>query len=168
LGAYNHFRLVPALTRGKANAALAQLRSTLRIEALGLLAVVALTAVLVVVTPGRTAAEGGVVEKIVQLGDHGSVQVTVAPAKAGFNQIHLYLFDPDGRPNEIAESVTLELSLPAAQLGPITREATRAGPAHLQLNGNDLAVGGTWTIEVHARIDRFTEATGTVEVPVAG
>jgi len=168
LGAYNHLRLVPALTRGKATAALAQLRSTLRIEAVALVAVVALSAVLVVVTPGRTSAEGGVVEKVVALGDIGSVQVTVAPAKAGFNQIHLYLFDPDGRPNEIADTVTLDLSLPSAQLGPITREATRAGPAHLQLNGNDLAVGGTWTIEVHARVDRFTEATGTVEIPVAG
>lgn len=168
LGAYNHLRLVPALTRGKANAALAQLRATLRVEALALVAVLTLSAVLVVVTPGRTAAEGGVVEEVVQLGAHGSVQVTISPAKAGFNQIHLYLFDPDGRPDEIAESVTLQLSLPAAQLGPITREATRAGPAHLQLDGNDLAVGGTWTIEVRARIDRFTEATGTIEVPVAG
>ena len=40
----------------------------------------------------------------------------MAPAKAGFNQIHLYLFDPDGRPADIAESVTLDLSLPAADL----------------------------------------------------
>jgi hypothetical protein len=44
----------------------------------------------------------------------------------------------------------------------------RAGPAHLQLDGDDLAVAGTWTIEVTARLDRFTEATGTLEVPVAG
>ncbi|MEQ1786099.1 MAG: copper resistance protein CopC [Acidimicrobiales bacterium] len=168
LGAYNHFRLVPALTRGKVTAALAQLWSTLRLEVLALVVVVALTAVLVVVTPGRTSTEGGVVEEVVSLGDVGTVQLTISPAKAGFNQIHLYLFDPDGRPAEIAESVTLQLSLPAAQLGPITREAVRAGPAHLQLDGDDLAVGGTWTIEIQARVDRFTEANGTVEVQVAG
>jgi copper transport protein len=168
LGAYNHFRLVPALARGKARAALAQLATTLRLEAVALVAVVGLTAVLVVVTPGRAESEGGVVEEVVQLGDAGSVQVTISPARAGPNQIHLYLFDPDGRPAEIVESITLELSLPAAQLGPITREAVRAGPAHLQLDGDDLAVAGTWTIEVTARLDRFTEATGTLEVPVAG
>ena len=167
LGAYNHFRLVPALTRGKAKAAMTQLRATLRVEAMALVAVVALSAVLVVVTPARTEAEGGLIEETVSLGNAGSVQITVSPAKAGFNQIHLYLFDPDGRPAEIAESVTLVLSLPAAQLGPLEREATRAGPAHLQLDGNDLAVGGTWTIEVRARIDRFTEATGEIEVPIA-
>jgi copper transport protein len=168
LGAYNHFRLVPALTRGRAQAALAQLRGTLRLEVLALALVVALTAVLVVVTPGKAQTEGGVVEEVVPLGDAGSVQVTVSPAAAGFNQIHLYLFDPEGRPADIAESITVDLSLPAADLGPITRDATRAGPAHFQLDGDDLAVGGTWTIEVHARLDRFTEATGTVDVPVTG
>lgn len=168
IGAYNHYRLLPALRVGRATAALARLRSTVRIETLALVAVIALTAVLVVVTPARTESEGGVVEAIVALGDAGSVQLTISPAKAGFNQIHLDLFDPDGRPADIAESVTLELSLPAADLGPIEREAVRAGPAHLQLNGTDLALGGTWTITVQARIDRFTEATGTVEIPVAG
>ena len=78
------------------------------------------------------------------------------------------MFDPEGRPTELADSIDLELSLPAAQLGPIARTATRAGPAHAQLNGDDLAVAGRWQITVRLRIDRFTEATGTAEVPVAG
>jgi copper transport protein len=167
LGAYNHLRLVPALGRGKVTAALAQLKRTMRLEALALVGVVAITSVLVVVTPARTSVEGGPVERIIELGDLGSVQLVVAPAKAGFNQIHLYTFDPDGRPTALAESVTLELSLPAADLGPITRTATRAGPAHLQLNGDDLVVGGTWSITIRVSIDRFTEVSGTAEVPIA-
>jgi copper transport protein len=168
LGAYNHLRLVPALLRGKAKAALAQLGTTLRLEAMALVAVIGLTAVLVVVTPGRTEAEGGVVEEVVTLGEAGSVQVTISPATVGPNVIHLYLFDPDGRPADIAETVTLELTLPAAGLGPITREANRAGPAHLQVDTDDLAVAGTWTVEVRARVDRFAEETGTFELPVRG
>ena len=168
LGAYNHLRLVPALDRGQADAALTQLRTTVTLEVISLAAVVAVAAVLVVVTPARTEAAPGVVERTVQLGDAGSVQLTVAPARAGANQVHLYLFDPDGRPAEIAESVTLVLTLPSAQLGPIEREAVRAGPAHLQLDTDDLAVAGTWTVKVRARLDRFTEATGSVEIPVAG
>ena len=167
LGLYNHFRLVPALSRGKATAALSQLWTTIRLEVLVLAVVVAITSVLVVVTPGRTEADRGVVERIVELGEAGSVQLTVAPAQAGFNQIHLYLFDPDGRPAEIAESVTLVMSLPAADLGPITREAVRAGPAHFQLDSDDLAVAGSWTIEVRARVDRFSEEAGATEVPIA-
>jgi copper transport protein len=122
----------------------------------------------VVVTPGRTEAAGGPVERIIELGDVGSVQLVVAPARAGFNQIHLYTFDAAGRPTELAETIELELSLPAAGIGPIERTATRAGPAHAQLNGDDLALGGTWQVTVRVLVDRFTEATGTAEVPVAG
>jgi copper transport protein len=169
IGAYNHLRLLPALQQGKARAGLERLRSTARAEAVILVAVVAITSVLVLKTPAKTLAEGGPVERIIQLGeDVGSVQLVVAPAKAGFNQIHLYTFDPEGRPTELADTIDLELSLPSADLGPIERTATRAGPAHAQLNGRDLAVAGRWQITVRIRTDRFTEVSGTAEVPVAG
>jgi copper transport protein len=168
LGAYNHFRLVPALGLGKARAALTRLHRTLRLEAIGLLGVVGLTAVLVVVTPGRTSVEGGPVERVVELQGVGSVQLVVAPSRTGPNQLHLYLFDEEGRPADLADSVELDLALPAADLGPITRTATRAGPAHLQLDTTDLAVGGTWTITVRLKTDRFTEISATAEVPIAG
>jgi copper transport protein len=167
LGAYNHLRLVPAFAQGKTKAALALLRRTVRLEALALVAVLGLTAVLVVVTPARTEAAGGPVERVIDLGEVGSVQLVVAPARAGFNQIHLYTFDPAGRPAELAETIELELSLPAAGIGPIDRTATRAGPAHAQLNGDDLAIGGTWQITVRVRTDRFSEASGIAEIPVA-
>ena len=136
-------------------------------RSLALAVVIGLTSVLVVVTPGAQRRREGSSRRSWRSGTSGTVQVTVSPAQAGFNQIHLYLFDPDGRPADIAESITLQLSLPSAQLGPIERDAVRAGPAHFQLDGDDLAVAGTWTIEIQARLDRFTEATGIVEVPVA-
>jgi copper transport protein len=167
LGAYNHFRLVPALEAGKTRAALAELGRTLRLEATGFVVVLGLTAVLVVLTPAKASTAGGIVEEVVQLGDAGSIQLVVSPATAGFNQIHLYTYDPTGRPAEIAEGVTLELELGSAGLGPIEREAERAGPAHFQLDGDDLALAGDWEITVRARIDRFTEASGTASVPVA-
>jgi copper transport protein len=167
LGAYNHFRLLPALSAGKARAALDRLRTSVRLEAVVLVAVIGLTSVLVLVTPARTAAQGGPVERIIELGDVGSVQLVVAPARAGFNQIHLYTFDPEGRPTDLAESIDLELSLPAAGIGPLERTATRAGPAHAQLNGSDLAVAGRWEITVRLRVDKFTEVSGDTDVPVA-
>ena len=122
---------------------------------------------LVVLTPGKASTEGGVVEEIVQLDEAGSVQLVVAPAKAGPNQIHLYTYDPSGRPADIAESITLDLTLPAAQIGPLERAAERAGPAHYQLDGDDLAVGGRWELTIHVRVDRFTEVTETIAVDVA-
>jgi copper transport protein len=169
LGAYNHLRLLPAMQQGKAKAALARLRTTVRLEALVLVGVVAITSVLVLKTPARTVDQGGPEEKIVQLSqDAGSVQVVVAPAKAGYNQLHLYTFDPEGRPTELADTIDLELSLPSADLGPIERTATRAGPAHAQLNGSDFAVAGTWTVTIRLQLDRFTEVTGSTELRIAG
>ncbi len=167
LGAYNHLRLVPALGQGKVRAALAHLHRTLVAEGLAVLAVIGLTAVLVVVTPGRTEAAGGPVERIIELGEVGSVQLVVTPARAGTNQLHLYTYDPAGRPTELADTIDLELELPSAGIGPLQRTATRAGPAHAQLDGDDLAVAGQWQITVRIRIDRFTEASGTAEVPIA-
>jgi copper transport protein len=166
LGAYNHFRLVPALTRGGVRTAMRQLFVTVRLEVVSIVVVVALTAVLVVATPGRSSA-GGLVEEDVPLGDVGSVQLTIDPARAGTNQVHLYLLDPNGQPAELAESITMVLSLPEADLGPITREAVRAGPAHFQLDGSDFAIAGTWNVDIRARIDRFTEEVGSTEIPIA-
>src|SRR5690606_2185206 len=105
------FRLVPALEQGKAKAALRRLRSTLQLELVIVVAVVALTSVLVVLTPANASQGGGVVEQIVELGDDvGSVQVVVDPARVGFNELHLYTYDPDGRPADLGEEVVLELS----------------------------------------------------------
>lgn len=167
IAAYNHVRLLPALGQGKTRAALDRLHQAVRLESAILAVVIGLTSVLVVMTPARTDAAGGPVERIIELGDAGSVQLVVAPARAGSNQIHLYTFDPEGRPAELAPSIELELSLPAADLGPIHRTATRAGPAHAQFNGDDLTIAGRWTVTVRLRIDRFTEAAGTAEIDVA-
>ncbi|MDQ2649794.1 MAG: CopD family protein, partial [Actinomycetota bacterium] len=166
IGAYNRFQVLPAFERGKVNAALARLRRTVAVEVGVVAAVIAITAVLVVVTPARTAVAGGPVERILTLGDVGEVQLVVAPARAGFNEIHLYLYDTDKRPADLADSIGLELSLPEADLGPISRDAVRAGPAHLQLNGNDLAVAGDWQITLRLRVDRFTEVSATTDIPV--
>lgn len=166
IGGYNRFRLMPALRAGKTGAGLRHLGRTVRIEA-GLVAVVvAVTSVLVVVTPSRTAISGGPVERIIELGELGEVQLVVAPATAGFNEIHLYMFDSEGRPADLADTITLELAR-GDDIGPIVREATRAGPAHLQANGDDLVVAGPWTITVRLRLDRFTEVSGTATIPIA-
>lgn len=166
LAAYNHYRLVPAMRSDRSPATISRFRDALGSEAVGLLAILVLSSVLVVVTPATAAVSDGPVEVLVDLGDTGSVQVVVDPAKAGFNEIHLYTYDPDGRPADIAESVRLELSLPSAELGPLYRDATRAGPAHFQLTGSDLATSGTWYVIVRLLVDRFSEVAGTFDLVV--
>ena len=126
--------------------------------------------VLVVVTPGAHRVGGRAwSRRSSTLGDVGSVQLTVAPAEAGFNQIHLYTFDPDGRPGRHRRD-RHPRAHPARRpsSAPSTREATRAGPAHFQLNGNDLAVGGTWTIEVQPASTASPRRPAPSRCPMAG
>jgi copper transport protein len=169
---YNNRVLVPALAEGGAGgarAALPRLRRTLGIESGAIVAVLAVTAVLVQVTPARVAVEvDAIVERVITLGDAGSVQVVLDPARTGPTQIHLYTFDPEGFPDEIAETLLVELVEPGAGIGPLSLEPYRAGPAHFQYDGSAFPAPGNWELTVRARVDRFTEVAGSSEVPVGG
>jgi copper transport protein len=168
IGAYNHYRLVPALQRATAKGrdVWHHLLRTVCIEAVGMVIVLGLTAVLVNVTPARDAAGiGTIFSKTEALGDD-SINLVVDPNRAGSNAIHLYLLDPTGRPAPLADSVTLELSLPSSQIGPIRRQPFVAGPGHYQLNGGDLSIPGKWTIVVRAQVSKFEEKTASFDVTV--
>jgi putative copper export protein len=169
---YNNRVLVPALGEGGAGgtrAALPRLRRTLGIESGAIVAVLAVTAVLVQVTPARVAVEvDAIVERVITLGDAGAVQVVLDPARTGPTQIHLYTFDPEGFPDEIAETLLVELVEPGAGIGPLSLEPYRAGPAHFQYDGSAFPAPGNWELTVRARVDRFTEVAGSAEVPVGG
>ena len=130
---------------------------------------IALTAVLVNVTPARTAAGiGEIFSETTPLGDVGSVNIVVDPNQAGRNSVHLYFYDEDGRAAEIADDVTVSFALPSDDIGPIVREPFRAGPSHFQIDGNELVTAGRWVIEVTASVSRFEAATAEVEVLVGG
>ncbi|MEY2465025.1 MAG: copper transport protein [Acidimicrobiaceae bacterium] len=163
-GAYNHFRLVPALEQAPKKAGMA-LRRTVKLEALVMVGVLAITAVLVNTTPARDAAGlSGIFSATVAMGD-GSANLVVDPDRAGQNSVHLYLLDAAGR-NRDVQSLTLEFSLPANDLGPIARDAYLAGQGHYQVDGGDLSIPGTWTITVKARVDKFTAESADVQVTV--
>lgn len=166
IGAWNRFRLVPAVA-GAPKRATALLRRAVRIEVGALLAAVALTAALVNVTPARTAAGiGTIFSDTVPFGD-GSVNVVVDPNRAGRNALHLYVFDAAGRVSQaLLEDVRIELALPSAEIGPLERAPYVAGPGHFQVDGSDLSIAGEWTVRVIARVDRFDEVTAEVTVPV--
>ncbi|MEY2453732.1 MAG: copper transport protein [Acidimicrobiaceae bacterium] len=169
IGAYNHYRLVPALQRAaeKGHDVWHHLMRTVRVEAVGMVIVLGLTAILVNVTPARNAAGIGTIYSKTETLGAGSVNLVVDPNRAGTNAIHLYLLDPSGRPAALAEAVTLELSLPSNQLGPIRREPFVAGPGHYQLNSSDLSIPGKWSIVVRAQVSKFEEQAATFEVTVS-
>jgi copper transport protein len=133
----------------------------LRLEVAALVVVVGITAVLVNVTPARSIATD--VNTSAPLGD-GSLNLTVDPARAGSNEVHLFLLAPDGTPDDRYRQATVTFTLPALDVGPIEGEAIRVGAGHFQVDGADLSIAGSWVVTVSVQPDRFTKVEA--EVPV--
>jgi hypothetical protein len=95
------------------------------------------------------------------------VSLTIAPDKAGYNQIHVQYSDASGKPVDIASSVQIEFNLPAQGVGPITRDAPKAGPGHFLVEGSELSIPGTWQIALLARTSEFDLERTTFQAKVA-
>ena len=145
----------------------AQLRRVVTAELVLVAAVLAATSVLVNLQPAAQAAGvTGAFTTRTELEGVGSVDVTVDPNRVGRNEIHLYLLSETGRPTDLADDVTLTLTHPELDIGPLVREPLVAGPGHWLLAGPELSVPGTWEITIEAAVGRFEESTTTVEVTV--
>ena len=80
-------------------------------------------------------------------------ELTVEPARAGANEIHVYLFDrSDGRQYDAPKELRFEASLPERGIEPIRLEARKAGPGHYVVGAAALAPPGDWRLELVARI----------------
>jgi copper transport protein len=192
VAAYNRQRLVPAITARlvpqggsvdtppagaagstdaaarRGHAAWRQLRSTLAIEA-GLLAVVLLiTGALVTQQPASIAVGlSGSFQTTVALDGDLDLDLVVDPNRAGLNTLHVYVLDATGRPSTDADDLRLELTYVPEGIGPIVIEPFFAGPGHWTATIEDLAFPGDWDVRVVVGVDRFTEASTTVRVPMA-
>ena len=145
-----------------------ELRRMVTYEALAIVAVLGFTAVLVNTTPARTAVVSEA--KVVNLTDdtaNGTVNLVVSPARAGRNSIHVQYADQAGKPVDVANTLTIELSLPAKDLGPITRQVVKLSPGHYVLEGDELSLAGEWTITLAVRTSDFAEERTSFQVPVS-
>jgi copper transport protein len=170
LGAWNRRRTLPSLAReahrgaspGRPGAAL---RRALHAEvALGVAALAA-TGALAGYSPGAAQATGPFSDST----DYGPAraELTVEPALAGPNEVHIYLFDrADGTQWDETEELTVRASLPAKGVAPIELDARKAGPGHYVIGGAPLAPAGDWRLEFVSRLSEFEEQRATFEVPV--
>jgi copper transport protein len=134
------------------------LLSTVRIEAIGIVIVLAITAVLTNTTPGSTTVVPSGPFQQNQAFGSGTVSLTITPNAPGANSLHLDFLGPDGRPADLAQKVTVESTLPSKDLGPITREMVKAGTGHFLLeNVSDLSIGGDWTVTLIVRVSDFDQ-----------
>lgn len=144
-----------------------RLRRTVRAEVGLLLVVLLVTRVLQNERPAaQTLGIGGIFQVTEPLTEDLNLDVVVDPNIAGQNSIHLYLLDETDRTVSDVEEVSMELSMPDQDIGPIQRTPVVAGPGHWVLSGRELALPGTWEITANIRVDRFSEATVTVPVVV--
>jgi len=172
VAAWNRFRLVPQVAAAAIEdppaddgAGWRRLIRLVRAEVALLAVVLVLTGVLVNVTPAKAANGSGVVTVSAPLGE-GTMDVTVDPAEPGRNDIHIFLYDAQGRPADEYDSAAISLELPSEDLGPFDRTPIDAGAGHFQLVGTPLALGGDWSMTVTVKPDRFTEQQATVTFPV--
>ena len=172
IAAWNRRTLVPSLTSPTENTnelavRWATLLRTIRTEAVLLVVVLALTAIVVNIPPARTA----VVAKtdrvdITQRVDTGNVQLSVDPAIVGPNTVSVRYTDGTGQPINVANSMSIEFSQPSAGLEPITRQVPASEPGVFVIQGNELSIPGTWTITIAVRTGDFTEQRTSFEVSV--
>lgn len=145
-------------------ASLKGLRRSLLFE-VGVAAVVlALAALLVATVPARTAYAEPYTGRLA-LPDGGSVELTLEPAKAGPNLIHIYLVDEVGQPLEVQE-VSGTAELPAREIGPLDIPLQPTGPGHYTATDFSLPVAGLWELTLTLRLGEFDAASVTAEVPV--
>ncbi|MET0684002.1 MAG: copper resistance protein CopC [Solirubrobacteraceae bacterium] len=170
LGALNRRRILPALDRAAAAGAApgragTLLRRSLRAEvALGIAAFAA-TGALAGYAPG-TAQPTGPYSASAALGP-ARAELTVEPARAGPNELHLYLFDAkDGTQYDVPRDLTITAALPESGIEPIALDVRKAGPGHYVVGGAPFSPAGDWQLEMAARISEFDELRTRFEVPV--
>ena len=140
---------------------------TVATEALAIVAVLAVTAVLVNIIPGRadTVATGPFSES--QPFREGTVSLTVTPNRPGVNSVHVDFLGAVGRPADLAQKVILELRLPEKGIGPLEREMVKGGVGHFILEGiSDLSIAGTWEITLNVRVSDFDQERITFTDPI--
>jgi copper transport protein len=170
LGAYNRRRSQPQLARladggeapGRAGVAL---RRALRAEVGLMVAVLAVTAALVSYSPSAGATAGPFSDSA-DLGP-ARIELTVDPARAGSNEIHVYLFDArSGAQYDRPRRLSIAARDRERDIGPIALDVQKAGPGHYTVARADLAPAGDWTLTVRAPISDFEELRTDMEVPI--
>jgi copper transport protein len=173
LGAWNQGRARPrlavlAIAGAPPGHTGAELRRVLRAEAALMAGVLGVTAALVSYAPPAGAGSGtGLPFSTSEDLGPAEMQLTVDPAQAGPNQVHMYLFNRrDGRQYDRVKQLDVRATLPEKGLGPLQLRTEKAGPGHYVVRRAQLAPAGDWRLEVSARVSEFDLYEKRVEVPV--
>jgi copper transport protein len=169
LGAYNNRYAVPRLRARIASAI--ERRRFLRFagaELAFMLAIVGVTSALVNAPPARTdVAMHGPFATEVRLGPL-EAHVSVTPARAGRNDIHVDFPRASRSGGRVAE-LRVSATLASKNVGPLRFKARRGmEPGAFMVAGANLALAGDWELRIEARRGEFELFTKTISVPIEG
>jgi copper transport protein len=133
--------------------------STMRVQVVIGVAVLAVTAVLVDTPPGAGTVSQPV-ERIAQAGDT-TVRLRVTPARSGPNEVHLFYLSPDGNLTAVDAA---ELRVSTQGVEPRRVPLTVVTASH-NLAGGVQLTPGTWRFELTV-VSRGVPGTTTFEVPI--
>jgi copper transport protein len=131
-----------------------RLRLTVAAEVALAAVVLAVTSVLVASSPAATEVAKPFNATITQ--GQRLASITIDPATVGTNTLHIYISTPGGSLDK-ADEITVRMTLPERDLGPIPVPVEDAGPNHVTTNNMQIPYKGTWQLEVLARFGQFEQ-----------
>ena len=163
LGAFNNRVSVPRIRQDAESRSRRLFVRTVGVELALMLVIVGVTTALVAEPPARAAAAAKVVSRDGEVGPY-DYSLTVDPARAGSNEVHVYLLDSTGQLAPVDE-ITLSGSLPSADIGPLELELNRAGPGHVT-GVSELPLAGEWRVRLGVRKGEFDEWSTVIDIPI--
>ena len=166
LAGYNRYLLLPGLLSAAASPrreAVARgwrrLAATVRLEALGMVAVLGVTSVLANGIPSNGAtAPPPVPFTQTQPFDGGHVTLRITPNQALVNDWTVQFSGAGGAAQDLAESVSIYLVLPAQNVGPIEEDMRKVGVGRFVLaNSPNPPIVGTWQIVLQVQVSEFSQ-----------
>jgi hypothetical protein len=137
-------------------------------EAALIVAVVALSAVLVSTVPATGEdATPQPTSQTLPVTDGVDVNLLVAPGTTGLNEIHVTYLDETGLLTDRIESVTVEMTLPFEGIGPLVINGPEIEPGHFLIVTENLTAPGVWRMDVVSRVGTTEQRRTTFEVPIA-
>ena len=140
-----------------------RLRASVAAELVLAAAVLAITSLLVASVPAVTQ-EAEPFNATVTQGDR-LASITIDPAQPGRNTMHIYITTPGGALDRAAE-ISVRMTLPERDLGPIPVPVENAGPNHVTTNAMQIPYPGDWQLEVLARFGNTDQIRFATTVPV--
>jgi copper transport protein len=143
-----------------------KLRKSVGAEVLVALAVLTVTALLVNAQPARSELAPRLYSTEVKAGTPPMlIDVTVDPAKAGPNTIHVYTLTPAGA-NLTIRRITATMSLPSKNILSMPTDLQKAGPNHYLVNDLQIPIPGKWRMTIHVLRRGLNDTAAVIEVPI--